>query len=1303
MAAPPLLLLVLSHTLLLSLLPLLLLQSLRLSRSSNGIQSILVAASTLCVGLYGLCALVALAGTGVDEGRVASVVAGTLGCLSVLLMDVFLVANVCCEKRDDAGRRSRSPSGKVVLAALLSGLILAAAALHVVLLCLSSAHSTRLALAVGRAVVHLVFLAVVALLLLRSLVHGYSTHDTETVGPSASQLTSTAGAWYEQEPESRFSAALRSPQAGLVLAQLFGIALDVSTVVFPVHLNFTLLAEGGTSAPTLFGTTSSTTAYVAIAVLAVFRWAGTLSVVTGKSRLVASKAGERTSGKPAPRSSFLSLGTRRESVAGVVELEHPYLHTQTLPATYASSTGKDDEAEDLGRSEDLVVPPSPSPLPGGRRGGRILPSLPPPTSAQNRSSPILHRAHHSLPPLLTSTPPPRPYTALRTISTASGEAKTSPLQEGAGGTPRRTSSSLSGTLPLLVRKISRTFSPPPTLGAESLYRFPRHRPSLSLDTTPSRSPEHTRSFAHASTDAPSSTYFSPLSSPRPVQPASTSSSPIKLRRSSLPRRGSVPDGLSSGSSSPAPNSALSLSLTNRRRSGSVGSLLRTVAAGAGASTRSSLTPTPTPTREVGGMSWWDVEPNESEDDPFARSAPPSASSASLRERGSRVDLAEEGVALRLRRALEAIEEPPTGSREGSARTSAKCSSPAEEDEENEAVERVLTPTPSRASGEEPSFGRVLHRQASGTSSIFREHLDSPLSPGSTSSLSSLTETTAHPLDSSITVPNALGLEGPLVPVNVTPRRRRTDQKASMSPSASAGRRLREALKVESDDEVTAPQFLFGGTTGSSSAGDSFGARSAPAVASALLHSPRRTTRSERARPSILPLAGAFPSSASPPLAPIQRSASFTFRSKRSSSASSPSLLAAPALALRRMRRRSPSPHSTSRISESSDLSFACRGAMASVSDLNAPASGVAPTLALPDSSSDGEEALEKVADETAVPSGAGVPRRPWWNRLPGSRPSTPYLRSSTSPIVPRRSSTAPSSTAFGRSRSATVGSSALLAPRSSIDEHSSASSHARSASVPLLSGPHALRWSQLQLPPIRDVSPFSSSIFHPRRSGSDDRPEPVPSLPASLAAQHHLAAPRESFLSLDSSPRTSLLSRRSALRHEDVVHELDALVGCLAVPFLGGASHNNGSYEFPERSFNSASSVSAAASSPHRGEHDREHEGQRARDWDGDEQYAAVVETLDSPPLSSPLSAGGLTTPTSSALLASSPLFSPSSFSTRRPSAADASGSEGEELLSPLTPASAGWGSFGDTGDGLRAWKEKRAAREGEDGEEERV
>ncbi|GAA5894429.1 hypothetical protein JCM8208_006235 [Rhodotorula glutinis] len=1401
--APTLLLLALAHTLVLSLLPLVVLHLPRLVRSASPIQSTILGTSTLCVGLYGTCALVALAGSGIEDGRVASLVAGTLACVGSLFMDVFLILSTggADDQDQDAESRSRSNGDRLALAGLLSLLVLSATVLHVVLLCVNNPHSTALALSVGRAVLHLVFLALVSLLLVRKLFLDGPSFDAERCA-HPQQTTSTAGAWYAPSRAStRRIARVFSPQAVLIVAQLFGIALDIVSVIFPVRENYIPLdGIGGRSAPTLFGTTSSTTAYVVGGCLVLSRWALTLSVAgsttsparapppdhrsltpsasvrhlrphrspsfnhfdstfsswahpspLATSRRIHTSSPDRLTAmayrspvqpssasahvgsssakrKAAAHTSFLSLGTTGDtepSDQDALELEHPYMHSrlQTMPtSTYASSVDEADDEDEHGRSEDLVVPPSPSPFPGGRRTGRISPSLPP-TFSQRRTS-VAQRSHHSLPPLLTSTPPPlssRAFPHAQAGNSTADELSSSPtLEQSFGrGRGRRSSSALS-TLPLLTRTFTRTFSPhgpspSPAVTAPpaSPYRFPRNRTSST-----SRSPDRARAPSRPLTDAPSSKYFSPMSSPRPVRPQPTrsaSSSPRKLRRPSLPRLGSVPDARlsSTRSASPAATSALSTSFGGRRRSGSVGSLLRSVAAGRGlggmstaASGRSSTTPTPT-----GEMSFWEVEPNESEDDPFAaRSIPPSISSASLRgarsiaslrpssASGARsvLDVADEAGATRLRRALEAIHEPATeGSRESSARTS-RYSAPAQgSDDEGEDLERVLTPAPapSRASIDESMLGHGsgLYRQASSTGSQFREHLDSP-SPAS--SLSGVSGATALQLGLVLPAGNALGVETPVVSLP----RGRTDQKSSMSPTVLTGRMPSLPLdsSVDAVAEEVKPQLLaFGGGSRSPDLRNS--PSSFPPVQR---ESPFPTRRGSRVRPTILPATSSPGSLAStPPSGSARRRGSLLSRSKRTTS--SPSLLMTSALALRRMRRRSPSPQEESRASESSGLSFACRGPSTSGSDLGA-SSVIAPvrSQASARTSSDGENALEVVESgggETTVQPGAAPTRRPWWNRLSGS----PYLRSSASSMVPRRASSSPG---LSLARSASLGSSALMPPRSSLGGDSSASSshvHGRSNSLPLLSGRNAVRWSQVQLPPIHDVSPFGSSIFHPRRSGSSDerrRRDPIPSFPASLAAQHgllplpldvHLAAKadsRTSFLSINSSvpSRTSSSLRRlSEIKREDVVHELDDLVGSLGTSFVGPAPASlSGSYEFPDRSFSSSAGATPEV-------------------LEGEQQ----VHDADVPV--SPVTVGSSTPTRSPTSLASSTplsaLFSPLSNVTgddddvwaRRPSAAS------DALRSPLTPASAGlsasrWGSFSDAGGpaapdegGWRIWREK--------------
>ncbi|GAA5994252.1 uncharacterized protein JCM10292_001955 [Rhodotorula paludigena] len=1359
MPASSLLLHGLAHTLLLSLFPVLVLQSPRLHRGRQPLAFALLSASTLCVSLYGVCGLVALAGAGAENGRVAGVVAGVMGCLGVVLLDAFALVYLM-----KTVSRATPRWIEATLGALLTLLLFALASIQVVLLVSEAAQRN---LAITRASLHLVFSATITglyfLAACRTLPETHRRDPELADGP-----TNTAGAWYDSRMDAG-TRRLENVSAPFVSVQILAVLADIVSIAIPVWASYVRL-QGGYTSPLLVGTSSSDAGSVGLAVICWIRWSLALpalaalplsvrcchsSLVVDEPRastpspstaplhphhtpasthnstfsswahLTPSAMSSRRPGtglsglltlpetpqggsistsppsqlrmksasralphQPVPLTSFLELGDNRrpavQSDLGGVDIDETYYHTQTLPATYASSTPDSNDSADVPeRNEDLVVPPSPSPVPAGRlRLDRIAPSLPPLSATATRPQ---HRAHQSLPPLLTSGPPVRPHgPAVQTSSMQS-----SGVAVDASPTTARSVDSLSGALPRLVHKLSGAFTTDARFtGADSPYRFPRDSTQDTTIGSAASSPDQTRSLAPSLSDELSSAYFSPLASPAPI--VTTSSPPRKLRRSSL-QRTATPDPISppvapyarshGGGISPTSSVSLAGAGPNRRRSGSVGSLLRSVAS-VGAigsiSLRDSLTPTPTPTRELTSPSW-DVEPNEAEDDPFARPAPPPPASTPA---AALEPSAEDGQkqALRLVRALEAIQEPESGSREGSTRSGERESalvSHAEDEYVTSEVERVVTPQPTDYDAD--FAGRLLSRRPSEVSSIFYEHMDSAPSASSVSSIGSLVRA---PLDFS-SPSSPLELSSPLIPIPSTPRRRTDKRATSMSPSASAGRKFRQALEIddESTDEVAVePKLLFGADSASQSsplamreATASFDAMRSPGtvLSDTRTGSPQTSSRVGRARPSALPLNDAFGSSSNSSISTaMRRSPSFMLLPRRTSSNS---LFSGPSFALRRLRRRSPSPLETSRISESSDLSFACRGALTSTSDLGAPFSQRNTPAVVPSLSDDGVEAIEKAeaATDSSLPAPRSSQRKPWWKHLATNRPSTPYLRLSPSPLVPHRASTVPSSNGLTRSRSASFGSSAHPTSRSSTD-HDAAHvlSHGRSASMPLMSG--SLRWSAVQLPPISDVSPFASSIFH-RRSGSGDeqQTDPLQSLPASLVNQRLLDIPPTSLHlspSARSSWRASTYKRSTTpldTPQELVVRELDDLVGTFAGS-LGGSS-----FEFPERSFERSSDSQSGTGSS----------GEQ-------EQYVvvgaeAVSASVDSTPTSASDASSAPFTPLTS-------VFSPISTSSASPRAASAQYAAGlekeHELMSPLTPASAGFVSPRSPSSGWKVW-----------------
>lgn len=431
----------------------------------------------------------------------------------------------------------------------------------------------------------------------------------------------------------------------------------------------------------------------------------------------------------------------------------------------------------------------------------------------------------------------------------------------------------------------------------------------------------------------------------------------------------------------------------RRRSGSVGSLLRSIASNA---STAPVVPYPISNAE------WEVEPNEAHDDPFARPPPTPSSTTSTpgpSATPTRVDSGAAGSMLggnlsanRLVSALEAIEEPDNGSPPNvSLDDFTDAPEPGPED-----VERVMTPLPTHLSP-------TRTRSNSTNSSVFREHLGEYGGEMSGSTANGY----ATPRREQVFEPTTPHNSPHFFPDS--PPRRRTDRRAS-SPARP------------------------GGVPGIQATVDPRSAAS----------SPMGTPSLARNRSSSLRQFAATLGTASPGrLASIRR--------LRSS-----------------LRRRSQSPPPLrqagdvfERPSESSDSSFARQGVQDGVQHLEQtlPRQRPSPPVGL------------------APPPSARLSvgsRKAWWKHMSaGSRGSA----SSDSPWL--------SGVTLARSASVSDAMSYSGVPSRRPSEKTDAAgtlgpSVAESANA---------RWSGYHLPPVVDVSPFSSSVFLPlpRRSGSSQR------------------------------------------------------------------------------------------------------------------------------------------------------------------------------------------------------------------------
>ncbi|GAA5870081.1 hypothetical protein JCM8547_001456 [Rhodosporidiobolus lusitaniae] len=1014
-------------------------------------------------------------------------------------------------------------------------------------------------------------------------------------------------------------------------------------------------------------------------------------------------------------SSRLSLGRTQASTldhttdSGVevqtIELQHPYFHTETVPVSYADSSG-----DESGEAEDLVVTGSP-----------------PASPVSYRTSPVSHRSHRSLPTLSTQQFPQSPRTPPPSTPAQSSSAGSSPVFA------RRNSSSLSYA-PLL--RANSAFSSLPGAASRGVTPspFPLETPPSSPEraravtrsatspntpssapSTPNQTPSGTLRRAappslvepHASTaSSVVSAYYSlPRSPPAPFLPPAQQSSPKKLRRPSL---GTLPSFTGSATTTSSGGGKLKVEDSptrerNRRRSGSVGSLLKTLK-------RESTTPSESAAGNKTVTSW-DVEPNDEEDDPFA------PASLGAGEEGKRQEervrewehrrtrsaeaLAQMGTSLEAELVQEKSDQEEDEAEGAREETGSIVDHGEEFDtytgtaEENEDIERVLTPVPMveeddleqtrRAASSSPATARPRRRGSS--SSIFVEHLDEEEGDLSSVPLSHSVSAGSLRLGTAGTT-SSFSSPPALLHAHSTPTLQPTSTRSTSSPYAAAGERFLAALHANEADRASSP----------------FPAR--PSDSPSLSKSSSRSTSplqvfkragvSGSSRPSIF-------------AAPSQAASSQDSQPRRGSlSSGAPSIFSSASFTLRKMRAKASSLPFDGRNSTSSDLSFACRGPGWSPGGPNSPQPSPVPPLPTSSTSRvrgselEQVESLDSASPHPLPPStfagGAHKSgRAPWWTKVnaPSSRPSTFYRRSG-SPRLSRSASTSssPSFPSFFRPSSSGSG---ATSSRSSHGNHR----NPRHSSLQIPSSTlYRLSASNLEHPPT--VSPFGSAVFLPA-SSTRSSPEVEPRNSSSSNGQFRSSPLAESALpspldeheqrpfGVHASAKTSRRTFVTARSHHttngggkdsagtiDQAHlsELDDLVRTFSPGSLppdpqwpsygahesvdsGGGGEDGGmntSFEFPEGGFGFDSSE----------------EGERSRFDEEDEDEARKEEQSRTFQLTfetSGVEAGGgeaAFSPSSSAFSPLSPTFSSST-----------DGRERYDLASPITPASFSFGSWG--------------------------
>ncbi|GAA5866476.1 hypothetical protein JCM3774_004696 [Rhodotorula dairenensis] len=794
-------------------------------------------------------------------------------------------------------------------------------------------------------------------------------------------------------PDGSPSCRSRRVQIGAILASSIG--LDVLSVAFPVENPYPRLPSSsagqraGTLAPTLLGpTTSSPAAYLVIALFAATQSLLLTAYVRGcaiETALVQARTTTRST--RSLDSSFIEITLPQPSLATrptrsrILEEEsrHPEL-SSTQAFGSPSSSPLSTQIKSLPTSQQPTLTPD------------VVVQSPGPA----RSTPT-PRSHRSLPPL--------------TIGVQLTPVSQGPEKRNLAARPSTASTTAS-------------FARPST-ASTTLSRRP-------LDEQSTRPPGSTASSSPTQYRSGSRFSF------RQVRSGSCSSSVGRLSSvPSLTRLSTIFNGAPAATATtttgvvvPAARPSVSPSTPTRRRSSSVGSLLRSVVPSPPASANSAC---------PASLTEWEIEPNEALDDPFARpppttpSTPTSSTPAPPTATPTRAEAQTFGSLARSRlvRALEAIEEPENGSppdpsslvheeEEGESHGHGEAATrPSSEGRRH--LEQVLTPMPLARSGEE----RWPHSTDSTMSS----------SSGSCEACEGQVPKITPP--ALRTGASVFGLE-----LSTPTAEHRTRLPRDSPPRRRTDRRAPSPLRSIDPFDFPSPRSP-GEKTGSSPM------------------SPNRVNSSTltRNRSSSLRLfAHSLASSGSARLVALRRIRS----------------------SLRR-RSHSPSPHGTdARPSESSELSFSCLGAEASVPDLRADAEAERPPrsdevkLTKP-VTPPGPIGLAPPAPESARLSVGS--RKAWWKHL----------------------STAGHPSSLSESRNASDGSgcrsSFLLLPQQlSASSVSLACSASRfGAGDTISSGTSAAanaRWSGCQLPPLNDVSPLNSSLFLPegiRRSNSSTR------------------------------------------------------------------------------------------------------------------------------------------------------------------------------------------------------------------------
>ncbi|GAA5892503.1 uncharacterized protein JCM6883_007381 [Sporobolomyces salmoneus] len=264
----------------------LVLRSSRTFNSTNELSIALGIASTLALGLHGVCGLVAL-----GQGSLGAAIAGgVFGALSLFLVDVQAI--VSCLSFKKGWKKS---FGVIVPLCLL---LVSTTVLHIVLLSIDEpTKETLFRISHARGVLHLVFDLFLVGIVAKKLSKGDHRQQAKSDIECQRASNSSTLASNETKLGSRVncrSSSLKDPSSSrifqrrefpLLVPQLLSTILSILSISLPIVQNYLPLDSNGIRfvSPTVFGSTTTSSGSLVLSIFVLLRWLSALFVVHPRS------------------------------------------------------------------------------------------------------------------------------------------------------------------------------------------------------------------------------------------------------------------------------------------------------------------------------------------------------------------------------------------------------------------------------------------------------------------------------------------------------------------------------------------------------------------------------------------------------------------------------------------------------------------------------------------------------------------------------------------------------------------------------------------------------------------------------------------------------------------------------------------------------------------------------------------------------------------------------------------------------------------------------------------------------------